>query len=264
MKKISGFFNLVKIQTKMNLISMFRYKMSLITEILLFVGIYIMIIFSNDYMVMNRYYGANFDDSRILVLIGYLFWQISSIALGLSSSAISNGLREGTLEMKTQGNYSLTVIYFIDTITRALYSLIIIAILIFITMIISEVNSSDLLSLIKIIPIMLPSIVGMFGIGLVMSGFTLMERNISQVILLIQGSILILSTTTNPSINLFNKIIPFVKGVDISRNIYLNLIVNLKDVFYYLFINFLWVVFGHIIFNNMIKRVRYKGSFTKF
>lgn len=261
-ERVKKLKSLVGHQIKMNLKSMWKYKVSFLAEIVLLVGVYFLIVYINDFNIIGNYYKVDKDKAKILLLIGYLMWQFSVIALGISSSAITTELKEGTLETKIQGIYPLSFLYFIEVIVNITYSFVIILILLIVTYI--NLNILEVSRILKAMLFMLPSILGMYGMGLTLSGLTFKHRNIGQLRFLIQNILLFFSNITNPNIANWQKIIPFTEGISLGRQYYIDGILSIKEINIYISVNIIWLFLGVFIFNKSLRATMKNGSFDKY
>lgn len=64
--------------------------------------------FANKNTGLTSYYDVNQGYDRILLLIGYIYWQFSSYALGSSTSIIQEESASGILEAKLLSRSSIT------------------------------------------------------------------------------------------------------------------------------------------------------------
>ena len=114
------------------------------------------------------------------------------------------------------------------------------------------------------IVVAIPSIFGAYGMGMILGGLTLIEKNIGQFVYLVQLILLFLSNALSPTRGAYSYLLPFTGGVEIIRNIYLGESVKAEVVCGYVLINIVWIIIGVLVFNCIMKVVRKKGVFSGF
>src|SRR5690625_755798 len=259
-------YNAIKIEAMLGIKSAFRYKVGIISDFIIFFTIYILAVFFGSVEGFLSSYVVNVSgvEGRILILIGVIFWQLSITALGFSSNIIRNSYATGTLELRLQSKVSPIFLIFIDVMINLLTSLAILGIVLVISYFYLDLFWNDVLKVLSSILVVIPSVIGMFGIGLFLGGLTLKEKNIGQFIMIFQGILLFVSNSIIPISNKIINILPFPLGIDITRLMYLNQHVPLNYISSYLLINSGWFILGIIIFNIMLRAERVRGSFDTY
>lgn len=110
----------------------------------------------------------------------------------------------------------------------------------------------------------LPSIVGMFGIGLIVGGIALIEKNLGQFVYIIQTGILLISNAVIPTETFISRLLPFSYGIDIVRNLYMGNGWDIKIIFRYFMLNIIWIIMGTRIFNHLLKKEKRFGAFNSY
>lgn len=240
------------------------YKINIVTDILIFTVTYLGIYFFDVSTSFSAFYDINNGTGKILVLIGFLFWQLSCTALGFTSSTIESAASKGYLEMKLQSKFSPIFLFLIELMVYMIFSLVSFIAIILITFIIGNVTIYDLCKLLVSYIYIIPSVLGMFGIGLIIGGITLIQKKVSNIIFIIQSLLLLVSNTLSPERATANAIIPFSLGIDIARKLYLNIGVSLFECLEYIGVNFIWLAIGSVIFNKCLGYAREYLSFDTY
>ena len=85
---------------KLAILRTVRYKISFVSDIVVFCVIFFVILFTNAGYSLSLAYNSSESQAKVILLIGYVFWLFSSTALGDSTNVISNEATAGTLETK--------------------------------------------------------------------------------------------------------------------------------------------------------------------
>ncbi|WP_057491379.1 hypothetical protein [Streptococcus orisasini] len=243
---------------------LFRYKKTLASEIIVFLAIYIGILVFGDTNVFSNFYHVKYTDGPVLLLIGYIFWSFSNMALGYSSSVVSSDAKTGLLEVKMQGILPYSILTFIPVLVTILESLLLLFVVCLISVFIGFISISSIPFLLFSVFLTFPSIVGMYGFGLILGGLALKEKNIGQFVSIISGILLFTTNTFIVNLPYYIYIIPFTSGIDICRKFYSNSNFDFKLVLVYLLVCIIWLIAGLLTFNYFLKKERLFGSFDNF
>ncbi|RFA36186.1 hypothetical protein CAI16_05165 [Virgibacillus dokdonensis] len=257
-------YNALKVEALLGIKSAFRYKVGIISDFLIFFSIYVIAVFFGSGGGFVSSYDATGVDGRVLVLIGVIFWQLSISALGFSSSLVSNSYAIGTLELRLQSKISPIILMFVNVIINLLTGVAILGIVLVVSYFYLDLSFNDILNIMSSFIVVLPSMLGMFGIGLMFGGLTLKEKSIGQFLMIIQGVLLFASNSVIPLDNKIINLLPFPIGTDISRLIYLDEPISLGYISGYLLVNIGWLIVGVIIFNVMLRNERINGTFDTY
>lgn len=243
---------------------LFRYKKSLVSDVIIFVSVYLGIIMLNDHSTFANFYNLNPSDGPTLLLIGYIVWSFSSVAFGYSSATIISDSRSGILELKIQG----VVPYYIYVLCSVFVTLLESIIILFIVMIISLVGNlisfSSVGFIVLTVIFSIPSVLGMFGLGLILGGFALKEKSIGGFVSIISGVLLFLSNTFVLDLPKIIYILPFTSVIDFMRNLYSNSRIDTGLLAIYVLNALFWFITGIYIFNILLKKERVLGSFDNY
>lgn len=251
---------MIKYEALITFKEMIKYKIGFISEFLIFALTFMLLLFFND----SSFQGVPDSQGKILLLIGYIFWNIGVVALGFSSSHIISDAKSGLLELKMQSFFSIVVLNLIKVFISIISTLCIIIIILFFTVISTNIGYKDISELLPILIFVIPSVFGMFGIGLIFGGGAILEKNIGSMLMIFQGALLFLGNTTRPIVYNMEKIVPFSLGIEITRAIYLNKSIHLSDIILYIVINAAWFFIGWIIFSKILKWEKRSGMFDTY
>lgn len=255
--------NLIKCELKLDLKRLMSYRVSLISDIVIFATVIITTFLAG----LDYYYASTFDldllSGKMLVLIGFIFWQISSTALGWSSYSVRNETASGTFELKMQSKFPVELMLFIEMLTYVFFSFVSLAIIFMASVLFFGGDFSEVLYILLSYVVALPAVIGMFGIGLILGGISLREKQIGNLVFILQTALVFVSDFVGVKSRAFNAI-PFNAGIKIVRNIYLNQEVGFSLVLDYFFVNVLWLIIGVLIFKFFLARERKNGAFDSY
>jgi len=250
---ISKYLTMIKYQIIVSFKHNINYKLNLISEGALFTATYFGLIFFN----------TNLQHDITMFIIGFIFWSIGVIALGSSSSLIESNAKNGLLELKMQSEFPIVFINFIVTLIIIMTRLVTLLILITLTFVMFKEQFGNILPVMFSFIIAIPAIFGMFGIGLIFGGITIAEKSVGSFLMIFQGVLLFLGNTTRPMIYSFESLIPYVLGIEITRNLYTGETVPMQ-ILLYIVINLLWFGVGCTVFQYFINRERKYGIFDTY
>lgn len=258
-----NFINLIKTEFILDIKKLTSYKVSFLTDIFMFfIVLFTTLITGLDSAFANEY-AIDINSGKMMVLIGFIFWQISSTALGWSSANIRGQSLSGTLELKMQSKYPTELLLLIEMLTYLIISFLSFFIIFIIFIVVIKGDLRDVIYILTSYIVAFPSLIGMYGIGLFLGGISLEEKQVGSLTFILQSALIFLSDLTSIKGRLFN-IIPFNAGIKIIRQMYLGYQVEGYLIFDYFIVNILWVIFGVIFFRYILKNVRKSGSFDNY
>jgi len=256
--------HMIKWEIRVSLKEMLGYKANLISEFLLYVVLFLSVMGFSSTRQLQSSYRISADTAKFLVFLGYVFWQFSIIGLGYSSSSIGSDARRGILEVKMQSDFSYPFLNFVRILFKVVFSYIFILFFLVLSRFFFSITLRDLGFLLLSLVVVLPAVVGMYGIGLVFGGISLKEKQISQVLMIVQGVLLFFSNIFQTGERLVYNLIPFCNGITIIRNLYVGLPVSPGQVVVYIATNLLWLVLGLAVFSSCLGIERRKGGFSNY
>lgn len=255
------YYNMLKTEMLLDFKELFRYKISIVSDFVLFTIMYIAIYYFN---INTAFSSISETEGKIIVLIGYIFWQMSSTALGFSSSSIKSDVNRGILELELQSKFNVIFLMLINLFTYMVYSILSVLGIFIFMMLFGGTGIDDLRMIFVSYIYSIPSVIGMFGIGLIIGAVTLIEKSVGQFVFIIQTALLFISNALSPSRPDLIYVLPFSYGIDITRNQYLGVAVDSKCVIMYIAVNLFWLLIGTKIFNITLKRIKKSGTFDTY
>lgn len=242
---------------KMDFLQTLRYKMGIISDIVIFTLLLCFFFVSNTGHSLSAQYGS--DNYKPLLLLGYIAWSFSVAAISTIGSQIQIELQRGTLFFKLNAKLPLQIIYIGDLISSVFIQTFIIIIYSLVTFFLFDVkyfiNFTILVSLII-------CAFGMYGIGLIIAGLSLYFKRIGSVILLVQLFLLFVTDTvpTSSVITNISQVLPLTICNTVIRNSFLN---NIDTTFPFLLLcicSLVWFIIGYFVFNIFFKRAKKRGN----
>ncbi len=198
--------------------------------------------------------------------VGYAFWMIASYIISEASVSISFEKQVGTIEQLFIKPTSSALILLVRTFLMFLISLIKFAVLYVIVIITMQYRI--------IIPwqtmlIFLVSIIGFAGLGIALSGITMIftktasfESIISYGFLLVSGAII--PYAQMPSV--FSKIswIPYVFQISLAQKISMGSVITTFDVLYLILSNIALLAIGLLVYSITYRSVRKSGIMNSY
>ncbi|WP_035172582.1 ABC transporter permease [Caldanaerobius polysaccharolyticus] len=243
-------------EIKRSLKESFSYNVGFISSILLLVVLYCSLIFMNTGTLLGSYY-KNAEGSKTLLLIGYIFWSYSIIAINEVSSEIEKEAVKGTLEQKFMSIAPYSLLLAGSIISSILVSSVVAGIIITLSRIIFGIN---IIINPGVILSLFITLLGMYGMGLILGGISFIVKKISKITEIIQIVLLFITDTlTKTSFLKFNWIIPLTLGNDIARRFASSLTVPFDSWIVLVFVSSIWLVTGIAVFNICSKYVKKNG-----
>lgn len=261
---MKSYFNAVKWEIILDFKEYARYRVGLLMDFIVFTGTFIMIYYLGVNKGFEAFYGINETGGKMLVLIGYIFWQNASSALGYSTGTITNETAQGIFEMRLQGKFSMEGIIFFRLLTSCVIHLITYAGIIAFGTVMAGFQGKDFIFIFISILVSIPSLVGMYGIGLVFGSICVCEKSVGSLILIVQTILLFVTNTLSPSRNDIIYLIPFTCGIDIMRSLYLGNAISFSIPLIYIAVNVLWLFIGIFFFRIALSHERRYGSFDNY
>ncbi|CRH18590.1 hypothetical protein ACN6J9_05935 [Carnobacterium maltaromaticum] len=256
---------LVKTQFMVEWKTKIGYGMSTISDIMLYVITFFVVMFVYNSNGMVDFYKVDANYSSILLLIGYVFWNVGCISMDMSSQTIESDSKAGIIENEIQSKYSFPLVIWIRSLCVTLFSYIYLFVLILATSFFVGLAPFKVVTLVvNLVMVSFISNIGMFGIGLLFGSVSLRFKRIGQWMIIFQALLLFVSNIAMPMTNMFQMIAPFGLGIELSRNLFMGLNLEIDKIIIYIFINSLWLIIGYLAFNYSILQERKYGSFEQF
>ena len=199
--------------------------------------------------------------------IGYLYWMISSYIISEASASISFEKQVGTIEQVFLKPTPILLILVVRTLVMFSISLLKFGVLF---CIVSLTMHITFVLNVQIIFIFIISVIGFMGIGIALSGVTLMfaktasfESIISYALLLISGTIISYSAMPEALFQVI-RIIPVVMEIDISQKVLNTGVLGAADLLWVLLSNVLMFLVGCLVFKLFLRKVKRNGIINKY
>jgi ABC-2 type transport system permease protein len=183
----------------------------LVTFYVLFIGMFFGITLIGD---------PSTQDANIqYVIVNYIFWFLAMLVVNDIGWQITNEATQGTLEQLGMSPMGIWRIMLSRLLSTTIVEFIIIIGLLYLSMLTAgQWLNIDVLS---ILPILILTLISMFGLGLIIAGFTMIIKQIQAFLQILQ--FLLAGLTFVPlSVAPFLAFFPFVKGVDMVREVMIN------------------------------------------
>lgn len=259
-----NYFNAVKWEIILDIKEYLRYRIGLLTDFIIFTGTFIAVYFMGAGQVFASFYDTSEAGGHVLVLIGYIFWQNASAALGYCVGSISSETAQGIFETRLQSKYAIESILFFRLLVSCFIHLITyIGILLFSNFVIGY-SMKDVGTIVLAILVSLFSLVGMYGMGMIFAGICICEKRVGSLVLIVQTMLLLVTNTLSPAREPLIYLIPFTSGIDIVRAIYLGNKVSISLVLIYVVVNIVWMFLGTVCFRYALRYEKKYGAFDNY
>jgi len=241
---------------KMKILSTWRYKFSVISDIVVFSLLMIFFLTSRTGTSLSeKYMGA---DYRTLLLVGYIAWTLSISAISSVGNEISSELSKGTFYRKMHSKYPLVILYLGDLIASFVTQIVVIAGLLIIAKVFWNVSISFSFTIVIALII---NLLGMYGIGLIVGGLSVLYKRIGAIVLLIQLGMLFITDTIPISQSLLavTKVIPLSPCNEVIRTCLSNNVDTYSFVML-LLSSAIWIIIGGMVFYMSIRKAQRRGN----
>lgn len=253
--------NLFRVNFKREWIEIKRYLPNTISELVIFyfvfLGFFLGIALIGD--------PENSDYNTQVVIVNYIFWYlVLSVTQGIALE-ISNEASRGTLEQLTMTPYNLSFILITRMISKLILSMISITILLVLAMLTSQQKLN--LDLLSIMPILLITLLGVIGLGFIISSITLVYKQSGYIVQLFQFiamGMTFIPLTVLPIL----KYAPFIYGLQLIREITINnssiFSLTVSDFVFLIINSLIYFIVGLYVFNRSEKFAKSKGLLGQY
>lgn len=241
----------------------FQYKTQCICDLIIFTAAYILLYTFHSTGNFMVYYGINRASAIFMLLIGFIFWQFNSLCFALNVSIVQDELMKGTLELKIQSNFPLYLLLFFRIMVKIVFRLGTLIGVVLFTIIVSGFTMSEIPDFLITLLVMIPSLLGMSGIGLFIGGISIKVKNVGQFTIIVQTLLLFMSNAASPTTFRVSYLLPFTYGIDISRSLFMHQ-ADPPSIVLYLVLNCVWMIAGILFFSKCVDTERKVGSFDTY
>ena len=243
-------------EIKMDLHRTFRYHFGLITDIIVYFGLFTVFMITDSGMSYGEQYGyANYKG---LILLGYIAWIYAVSAISNIANSVHNEAAQGILYKKISSKYPLQILFFGLLISSLILETGTILVVVLLTKLVWGVQISFHAAF--FLPLLVQTI-GMYGIGLLVAGLAVYYKKTGAVVFLIQTALLFVTDTvpTNAGILNITKVLPLTNCNYILKKIitgepYAERMILL------IVTSVLWIVVGSIMFRIMLQKAKKRGN----
>ncbi|MDL4842987.1 ABC transporter permease [Aquibacillus rhizosphaerae] len=204
--------NLLNANIRKNYIEMKRYLPNTIALLLTFY-----IIFLAMFAGIQIIGDPNTQDMNIqYVIVNYIFWYLAMIVVNDIGWQISNEASQGTFEQLSMSPMGVWRIMTARLIASTFVNILIIIGLLLLSM--ATTGQWLNLDVITLFPILILTLISMFGLGLIIAGLTVVFKQIQaflQILQFILAALVFVPLSVAPFLAFF----PIVKGVDLVRSV---------------------------------------------
>ncbi|MBR0429455.1 MAG: ABC transporter permease [Lachnospiraceae bacterium] len=198
--------------------------------------------------------------------VGYAFWMIASYIISEASVSISFEKQVGTIEQLFIKPTSSEIILLVRTFLMFLISFIKFGILYMIVIITMQYR---ILIPWQTILIFMISIIGFAGLGIALSGITMIFTKTASFESIISYGLLLVSGAIIPYANMptmFDKIswIPYIFQISLAQKVAIGSVVTPIEVMYLILSNVLLLVIGLLIYSVTYRAVRKSGVMNRY
>jgi ABC-2 type transport system permease protein len=201
------------------------------------------------------------------LFIGFMFWYFASTVISEGSMSISEEKQTGTFEQLLLKPANIILILSIRTIVWFIFTTIKVIILLFIVYITLQI---DIKFNYKIIPILIITLVGLYGFGMILSASTLLftktasfESIISYLFLFFTGGLIPLEQLPK-NISYIAQALPLTKGIELAQNIVNNININFYDIISLIINSLVYLFIGIFCFRISYHKSQVNGLNSQY
>lgn len=255
-KKANAFFYEINMEVKTSL----RYRFSFVSD-LVFFAIFMAVLISGN---VGMSFGVEYDyeNYKVLMLIGYMAWTVSVEAMSSSTNKVSAELTRGTFYRKLNSVCSIQLLLLANMISSLLAEIIVFVGLLLLAGFLWQIVIPFHLSILLAFTF---CTLGMYGLGLLLSGMAIHLKRIGSVMLLVQTGLLFITDTipTSEAITNITKLIPLT-----CCNRVIRLCLSEKSYFmefmWLIVISVLWFAIGNLFFKVFVARAKKRGNLLHY
>jgi ABC-2 type transport system permease protein len=204
--------NLLKANTRKEYIELKRYLPNTIAMIVTFYAIFLGM-FAGIQLIGDP---STQDINIQYTIVNYIFWFLGMMVMNNIGWEITNEAMRGTLEQLCMSPMGVWRIMVTRLVSSAVLNFMMIAVLLYVSMLTTgQWLNIDVLT---ILPILILTLISMFGVGFMIAGISIVLKQVQaflQILQFILAGLTFIPLSAAPLFAYF----PFVKGVDLVRNV---------------------------------------------
>lgn len=252
---LSKEFNAFLYEFKYDVLRQTRYRFKFFTDVLVWAIVFGLILF------LNKDIGSS---DKVWLLIGYSYWQISFVAFGQSAGIVEGESLTGMLEIKLTSTSSIVALFLARLLANILVCVLIQIVVVIAALTAGILTWGNVSYYVLAMLLYIPSLLGMFGMGLLFGGFALRVKQLGQLILLVQMAFLLFANILNMTSNIVYGLIPYSMGMELARSLFSQSSISLGEMMGYIFINISWLIIGTIVFYALLRKNKKTGYFHSY
>ncbi len=243
-------------EVKTGFLNSFSYKFGIFFDLLLYIGLYCYLVFSGSGYSLVQDYSAS-TDAKTLVISGYLLWILTNSVFSTAISDIQMDNIKGILQKKFMAVVPFQWILFCSAISNVAVQLVVIIIIFLASLIITGGVPITLAGVI----IGAISLIGMYGISLIVGAIVLEKKKIGQLSLVINIFLLFAGNVITTAVyGPIMKLIPLSYANHLIRLDFVGTPVDMTEYILFLGVNIFWCVVGVVTMNKAIKKAKDNGT----
>ncbi|MDO5028184.1 MAG: ABC transporter permease [Bacillota bacterium] len=241
----------IKLDFKAN----FRYKFAFVSDLVVMTVLLLIFLFSNTGKSLGDKYGM--ESYKSLLLIGYFLWMVSITAISSLAAFLNNQAKIGTLPYLIHSAYPLELIVLGEFISSLLVQSIVIVV---ISLLAKLIFTIDLYFSLVFLLIIVLCAIGMFGLGLIISGLSLYFKRVGALVLVLQMLLLFITDTipTSTTILRVSRFIPLTMANDVAR-LYVSQMAYTSQLLELFVFALVWLALGVFVFRHSLKEAKKSG-----
>lgn len=207
--------NLLKANTRKEYLELRRYLPNTIAMLLTFYIIFLGI-FAGIQVIGDP---SAADVNTQYAIVNYIFWFLAMMVVNNIGYEITNEAMRGTLEQLSMSPMGIWRIITTRLISSMLLNLALIVVLLYASMLTTGQWLN--IDVITIMPILILTLISMCGLGFIIAGMSIVLKQVQAFLQILQFALVGL-TFVPLSVAPFLAVFPFVKGVDLVRDVMIN------------------------------------------
>ena len=207
--------HLIKANFRKEYIELIRYLPNTLAMLVTFYAIFLGMFFGIQVVG-----DPSMQDTNIqYAIVNYVFWFLAMAVVNDTGWQVTHEAMRGTLEQLSMSPMGILRIMVARLLSSSVINLIMIVILLYLSM--ATTGQWLNIDVLTLLPILILTMVSMFGLGLILAGVSVIVKQVQaflQILQFLLAGLTFLPLSTAPFLAYF----PFVKGVDLVREVMIN------------------------------------------
>ena len=216
------------------------------------------ILFFTLYFLFNNIIEMD-EQSKAMFIISYVLWYFSLSLITEAGWIIVTETNKGTIEQWLLSPFPLWYLLLSKMLATNLINIFRTVLLLVLIMVLIQIN---LLMTLETFIVLIFSIVGMLGAGIIFGGIALLYRRIRDIIPIFQY--ILLAVISLPySESLYSNLIPIYSVSSFFKKIQLNIEISFYDYIFFIISSLFFFIFGVVFFINCEIKIKKDGTLGK-